>query len=289
MTGLFARFRGGGGSSIEADLRRITDSDVLDVPKDVLMNIVQASHSADDRREIMKHIRVCLAETEGKKWRRIYGGLVLVEQLLQRGSRALMVETAEGHHFDLVQRLTFLESFEYSDDKRVQAMVRQKATVLRSEVITRIDHPGDTEVKSLSGADVDAEEEREASHVLSSASSASVPPRGPSAAQKGPVILNGVVSVGHRDDTTSEESGAEDSTAKKIEEKRRGKSNGYSKVQPAHKRQILDESTDSDSSSEGRRRNKQDQRATPIKAPAAAAAGPVVAPAAAETVDLLGM
>merc|ERR1719453_1484588 len=105
------------------------------------MNIVQASHIADDRREIMKHIRIRLAEPESRHWRRIYGGLVLVEQLLQRGSRTLMVETAEGHHFDLVQRLTFLENFEFSEDKRVQAMVRQKATVLRSEVIKRIDHP----------------------------------------------------------------------------------------------------------------------------------------------------
>ena len=31
-------------------------------------------------------------------------------------------------HFDPVQRLTFLEKFEYRDDLRVQGMVRQKAS-----------------------------------------------------------------------------------------------------------------------------------------------------------------
>merc|ERR1719498_1599422 len=77
----------------------------------------------------MNHLRIRLSETEGKNWRRIYGSLVLVEQLLQRGSSVLMTEAAEGQHFDLVQRLSFLEKFVYRDDIRVQAMVRGKAGV----------------------------------------------------------------------------------------------------------------------------------------------------------------
>lgn len=312
MADFFSRLRGGGGASgLEADLRRITDSDNIDVlkEKEVLMSIVQASHSADDRREIMKHLRVCLAEQASKYWRRVYGGLVLVEQLLQRGSRALMTETAEGHHFDLVQRLTFLSNFEYSEDKRVQAMVRQKASFLRTEVIARMENSGDSPAQSLSAEDAAAlvntdgalrspagNQEKKSSPVLPSASAKSFSSEMPMplpAPSKGPMTLNGIVTVGHRDDTTSESSGAEDASARKggagkKKEKPRGKSNGYVSKDNAPKRQVLNDSTDSDSPSEDRR-TKREQRTTPSKAAQTQPASPPAAPAAQQTVDLLDM
>jgi hypothetical protein len=260
MAGFFSRLRGGSGNSIDADLKRITDSDNIDVPKDVLMSIVQASHSVDDRREIMKHLRTRLAEPEARNWRRIYGGLVLVEQLLQRGSRALMTETAEGHHFDLVQRLTFLENFEFGDDKRVQAMVRQKATVLRTEVISRVDNPGDTPVQSLSGEDAEVlmslgggrgltHDNAEASPGSPSTSSTS--PTAPKAFSKGNMIVNGLVSVGHQDDTDTESEGEKTAAAQRLAdkqrvEKQRNKSNGYYKEHQAQKRDVLDADTESE-------------------------------------------
>lgn len=300
MAGLFARLRGGGASAIETDLRRITEAEVLDVPKETLMSIVQASHSADDRREIMQHLRVCLAEPQPRYWRRIYGALVVVEQLLQRGSKALMIETSEGHHFDLVQRLSFLEHFEFREDIRIQAMVRQKATILRSEVVARIQNPGDSTQQSVSGEDQENEEAHHSSNGHSSASSAKVA-RAPTPVSKGQQVVNGLVSVGHRDDTTSESSGAENAkkseAAKKREEaakdKRKAKADGKSsfKDQQSQKRHVLDDSTDSDSSADSRRRRRQNNRTSPtqgyVAQTPAAAAPPVPSPA--ETVDLLGM
>lgn len=302
MAGWLSRL-GGGGSGIQADLRRITDSDVIDVPKDALMNIVQASHSADDRREIMTHIRECLAETSQKRWRRIHGGQVLLEQLLQRGSRALVTETSQGMHFDVVQRLTFLERFEFKEDVRVQAMVRQKASVLRGEVLERMENPGDSSVQSLSGEDAavllsgaggsaspDGDEASNAGYVASAGSSATATPKVSKGPSKG-VILNGVVSVGHNDDTTSESSGAEDSAAQKRaakqreEQKRRQKPKDTRKDLLAQK-SSMDDSTDSDGSDDHARRT------APAKSPAAArpppAAKPSPAASAAQSVDLLG-
>merc|ERR1712048_972380 len=52
----------------------------------------------------------------------------------KRGSSELVAETAEGRHFDLVQRLSFLEHSAF-DDKRVQGMIRTKAETLRKETI----------------------------------------------------------------------------------------------------------------------------------------------------------
>lgn len=305
-------FRGSrsGGGGVEADLRKITDAEVLDVPKDALMSIVQASHSSDDRRIIMNHLRVCLCEPVNKHWRRIYGGLVVVEQLLQRGSRALMIETSEGHHFDLVQRLTFLADFEFREDIRVQAMVRQKAAHLRIEVLTRMENPDDAPVQSLGSEDAAlavasgdglGNENSEASppslpQGISYASASSATPTTSKSSKSR--VINGsgrcVVSVGHHDDTTSDSSGAEDrppqkEAPKKREEKRRGKSNDNFKDLDEKMRHVLNDSTDSDSSSDVRRR-KDDKRTS--AAPALAAQAPPAAPPpvpAAQIANLLDM
>merc|ERR1719204_2586071 len=67
---------------------------------------------------------------------------------MRKGAPALFTEIAEGMHFDPVQRLTFLEHFEYRDDRRVQGIVRQKATALRTELLAKLQQ--DTEHNSPS-------------------------------------------------------------------------------------------------------------------------------------------
>lgn len=307
MAGFFNRLRGGGGSAIEADLRRITEAEAIDVPKDALMTIVQATHSVDDRGEIMKHIRGCLAESCENRWRRVYGGLVLLEQLLQRGSKTLMLEAAEGKHFDVVQRLTLLEHFSFKSDVRVQGMVRQKAAVLRGEVIQRMQDADDQAPQSFSGDDANVfdassnglgsngsnEESRSPSHVLTSASSSAPPPS--SDAPKAPVIINGLVSVGHRDDTSSE-SGAEDNSRSQVpkqQQKHRGRSAGSSSDVMVSKKSVLNDSTDSDSDSgaQSRKQNsrRQDDRAKPVNGSGNGSVQASSTTPASQTVDLLGM
>mmetsp|Transcript_75879 Transcript_75879/g.144285 ORF Transcript_75879/g.144285 Transcript_75879/m.144285 type:complete len:327 (+) Transcript_75879:53-1033(+) len=301
MKGFFSRF-GGGDGGVLADLKKITDAEIIDVPKDVLMNIVQASHNPDDRREIMTHLRQCLMEASEKRWRRIYGGLVLAEQLLQRGARALMVETAEGHHFDLVQRLTFLESFEFKSDRRVQQMVRQKATLLRGVVISRIEECGDPEASmrtqsvdgSVAAGDGDSDDgtsndpkpNKKASGT-SNGSSLLAPAKTKSQ------VVNGLVQVGHRDDTTSESSGAEDTGSKSASSKKRAspktnRSNGMRKDLEQARRHVLDDSTDSEESDGGKQRGSQTKSSTRAAASPAAAA-PAAPPAAAAAPNLLDL
>lgn len=147
-------------SPLEADLQAITDSDALIPDVVALRGIAVASHDRDDRRVIMSHLRECLSEPKGKRWRRILGALMIVEHLMEKGSRDLISETGEGQHFDLGQRLWFLQSFEYTVDTRVQNIVRQKADTLRPLLLKKMEAPdtsgdgGERKCAVLSGAGV---------------------------------------------------------------------------------------------------------------------------------------
>jgi len=104
--------------------------------------ILQASHEAEGRQEIMKHLCGCLSEPIGKKWRRIFGGMMLTGKLIAQGSNVLMIETAHGYHFDLVQKVSLLEHFDSCahgcTDERAQPTVRSKARELRTALERRL-------------------------------------------------------------------------------------------------------------------------------------------------------
>lgn len=210
----------GNAKTLPADLKRVTHSGVLDIPKELLTPIVEASKNEEDRPEIMKHVRECLAEPSGKQWRRIYGGLVLVDALVKDGSPALITETAEGRHFDLVQRLSFLEHFD-NTDKRVMNNIQKKAEEIRKAVVPLIeaaalkdteDCDKDTDSTCSPGAASESTGSQASIPVPASSSSAqcygpdNLPPVTSSETSKR-MILNNIVSVGHTDDTTSESEG----------------------------------------------------------------------------------
>mmetsp|Transcript_137432 Transcript_137432/g.293712 ORF Transcript_137432/g.293712 Transcript_137432/m.293712 type:complete len:458 (+) Transcript_137432:75-1448(+) len=136
---------GGGDEPLKVYLRKITEtgiSVISDIPREVLNPVLDASHDADCRREIMRHLRECLSESSGKRWPRIINGLTLIEKLMQQGSPALAIEIAHGHHFDLIQKVSFLEQFDAAargcSDKRAQTTVRSKASALRIELSARL-------------------------------------------------------------------------------------------------------------------------------------------------------
>jgi len=126
-------------------LKRITDYGVaiLDMtPKrlqELFHPILEASHEPDRRQEIMSHLCGCLSEATGKRWNRIFGGMVLTEKLMNQGSHVLLIETAHGHHFDLVQKVSILEHFDSAargvTDKRAQKLIREKASDLRTSLV----------------------------------------------------------------------------------------------------------------------------------------------------------
>jgi hypothetical protein len=142
MAGLWSRAFGGPRTPLEESLQRITDQETLDASADLFDSIVAASHNFEDRKVIMGHLRQCLSEGSGLRWRRILGGLLVVEQLLQKGDRTLFAEAAAGLHFDLGMRLGFLSEFEYTVDLRVQAMVRTKASALRAVFVAKLESAG---------------------------------------------------------------------------------------------------------------------------------------------------
>mmetsp|Transcript_35579 Transcript_35579/g.83144 ORF Transcript_35579/g.83144 Transcript_35579/m.83144 type:complete len:254 (-) Transcript_35579:16-777(-) len=211
---------------LQADLRRITDGDAVDIPQDALLTVMQASFSADARKEIMAHVQDCM--TSVTEWRRVHCSLELLDQLLQHGSKQLLREASEGVFFDVVQRLTFLESFTHAPDERVQQMVRKKAGYLRKEFLSRTDtliplpiaaSEGWVDRRRLSSSGTTGSTEsltmrhiREPSTPDSMSNnvggSPQLQPHQRSIHQQN-VYVNNVALVGHRDDTSSE-SGASD-------------------------------------------------------------------------------
>jgi hypothetical protein len=225
MAGLLARFRGNGANPLEVDLKKVTESGVIEIPKDLVKAVVQCTYNEEDRRTIMRHVRECLAEPSAIRWRRTYAALILVEDLLKNGAQELFDETAEGHHFDLVQRLSLLEMFECTTDKRVQNMVRSKASGMRGEVVSRLQTAGDSSSVAKAHCENESTSSPGTAHSTCStvasgsmgSNTSSSESTGAPWRPEGQMVLNGIVAVGHTDDTTSESSGAEDIRRKAVE------------------------------------------------------------------------
>jgi len=94
--------------------------------------IIRASHDKDDRRKIMLHLHACLSNMASAQWRSVHAALVVMEELVNKGSDDLLHELANGIHFDLVQRCSFLEQYEYGYDDRVEGLLRKKAASVRA-------------------------------------------------------------------------------------------------------------------------------------------------------------
>jgi hypothetical protein len=150
-----------GDEPLSAHLKRITECGVgiLDIsPKrlqELLQPVLEASHEPDSRQEIMRHLCGCLSEATGKRWNRIFGGMVLTEKLMNHGSHVLLIETAHGHHFDVVQKVSFLEHFDSAargvTDKRAQKLVREKASELRTSLVPRLKKASSEELPQNAG------------------------------------------------------------------------------------------------------------------------------------------
>jgi|Transcript_84192 hypothetical protein len=245
MAGMWSRITGRSVTPEKAllgDLKRITHSSTLvvanDIPADALTAVIESSHSSEQRQAIMQHLRDCFAESSGKQWRRPFSALLLLEVLLKRGSSEIVVETAEGRHFDLVQQLSFLEQSEFID-KRVQGMVRSKAGALRKDIIPLLENadakdrelardstletsstgsPGSvpsisTSSSALASEDVIVKQSSlDAPKAMMGFGSDDLPSDSANEASSDVakvMILNNVVMVGHRDDTSSESESGE--------------------------------------------------------------------------------
>merc|ERR1712176_709594 len=93
----------GDSNNLVTDLKRVTDSGVIDIPKELLQSVHETMHTEEDRQAVMQHLRECLCETSNKRWQRVHAGLVLADDLTKNGAPELLSEIADGRHFDLVQ------------------------------------------------------------------------------------------------------------------------------------------------------------------------------------------
>lgn len=140
---------GGSDEPLQIHLKRITDSAYTrktlggaDIDGELIAPVIQESHDGECRRQIMRYLRECLSESNGKRWQRIYGGLALTEKLMQHGSPALVIEVAHGHHFDVVQKVSFLEHFDSAArgvaDRRAQNTIRTKASEFLKTLVPQL-------------------------------------------------------------------------------------------------------------------------------------------------------
>lgn len=118
-------------SDLASSLKRATESSSIDLPKEALLAIVQASFNEDDRRSIMRHIACCLTDAPESKWRRLYLATFILDNVMKDGPRELLMELTTGVHFDLIQRMSFLTKYEHSTDERVQGLIRRLAQQVR--------------------------------------------------------------------------------------------------------------------------------------------------------------
>jgi hypothetical protein len=153
---------GGSDEPLNIHLKRIVDSAYTrktlggaDIDGELIAPVIQESHDGECRRLIMRYLRECLSEANGKRWQKIYGGLALTEKLMQHGSPALAIEVAHGHHFDLVQKVSFLEHFDAAargcTDRRAQSMVRTKATELLALLVPLLERASAEELPQNAG------------------------------------------------------------------------------------------------------------------------------------------
>jgi len=153
---------GGTDEALQVHLKRIIDSAYTrktlggaDIDGEFIAPVIQESHDGDARREIMKHLRQCLSESSGRRWQKIYGGLALIEKLMAHGSPALAIEVAHGHHFDVVQKVSFLEYFDAEArgcaDRRAQNVIRTKAKEVNAMLVPLLQKAANEELPRDAG------------------------------------------------------------------------------------------------------------------------------------------
>jgi len=229
-------------SPLTTALKRATESGVIDVPRELLDSIVEASANEGDRQEIMVHVRECLKEPSGKKWRHVHAALVVAEDLLGqgRGAPELMGEIACGLHFDLIQRLAFLEAYAHTET-HARSMVRSKAKALRAALVPRLQQasyqvdapsqpaPEKQDSASTCSTSVDGSvASADTAGGCSTASAAGASQHGtdapPDPKQAGGArvlySLGNIMARGHSDDTTDESSGDEEQRRRRTQRKK---------------------------------------------------------------------
>lgn len=153
---------GGTDEALNVHLKRIIDSAYTrktlggsDIDGEFIAPVIQESHDGDARREIMKQLRQCLGESSGRRWQKIYGGLALIEKLMVHGSPALAIEVAHGHHFDVVQKVSFLEYFDAEargcTDRRAQNVIRTKAKEVNGMLVPLLQKAANEELPRDAG------------------------------------------------------------------------------------------------------------------------------------------
>jgi hypothetical protein len=224
-------------TSFHEDLQKVAKFGNKELPTELLDNIMEASDDYNNRREIMTFLRECLAgPSTHKEWHRVYGALLLVEEIMRRDDSCLLAEIAEGRHFDLMQQLSLLQHFKNAD-ARVQNLVRSKAGSVRSELGPKLQNALADNSDNCSNKLEDVLSQGQAStgtnssdsnHTACTSStqldtSKEAADRG--AADSSPhfetslptinhvansrVVVNGIVTVGHNEDTSDESSGDE--------------------------------------------------------------------------------
>jgi len=111
------------------------------VPQVHLQKISKGTHTDKGRQMIMQHLRSFLM-ADVSDWRPVYAAIVIASEALLKGSPILLQDISEGRHFDPLQRLVLLETYESGDDdgnaRAATNLIRQKAHELRDALAQKL-------------------------------------------------------------------------------------------------------------------------------------------------------
>jgi hypothetical protein len=221
------------------DLKKTTDSGVIDVPKTLLDSIVDASKNEEDRKVIMAHLRECLKEPSGKRWRRVHAALAVADDLFEdgRGAPELVKEVASGIHFDLVQTLAFLEVYQHSE-AREQNLIRSKAKALRAALVPRFQSAAFDEAGAAVAAKDSASTCSTTGPLSIDDTSAHDSPLQKAGGARVLYSLGNIVACGHNEDTTDESSGDEEQKKRKAQRKKAAEERRAERQRAAERREV---------------------------------------------------
>ena len=177
--------------SFQASLNRFGDSD-LARSKSIeyrmeLESFSRASFEVEERGKIFRYMSEAL---QSSNWRAVYNSLTLLESLMTKGSKSLLSECHSGFHFDVLQRLSLLQSYSH-DDARVCQLVRDLAKSVREVVKERFADFEEGSMQSVTESSVSVPIPSKVLQELKKA--------------KRPQLHTGLVYIGHREETDSEE------------------------------------------------------------------------------------
>ena len=98
-----------------------------------LESFCRSSFDLDDREKMLLFVG---ENMNSDNWRKVYNSIIIIEGIFTKGSKTVVAECHAGRHFDVLQRLSILQSYS-NPDGRIQNLIQEAAKAARTKVKDR--------------------------------------------------------------------------------------------------------------------------------------------------------